>query len=284
MDLHDETLITPTKEPTPPIPLERGPAGGAALSTGRAELPVLFWAWHPLPMSSPTPHSATLRAQVRALFRTHRVLTTAQLERRGLLRAADSLDLPRVTLEVRTQVTQPTSQRELTFVATEERWLTQASRDLLHHALLAETAERIAPLVPEAPTWNWKYLDLRDRLSGVRPDAELWWSGQPRDQDYAVEADAGYARERREQKLTGAATLGYRHLVWATSIQGRVASIVQEAAALAEQGQLRGLAGVTAVYVNVHSTGRPYDLSRRNHKSLVAQWRADGRVIRDGSG
>ncbi|MCD0155877.1 MULTISPECIES: hypothetical protein [unclassified Deinococcus] len=234
-------------------------------------------------MSSPTPHSATLRAQVRELFRVHRVVTSAQLERRGLLRAADSLDLPRVTLEVRTQATQPTSQRELTFVAAEERWLEdQSSRNLLHHALLAETAERLAPLVPAAPTW--KYLDLGDRLSGVRPDAELWWSDQPRDQDYAVEADAGYGRERREQKLTGAATLGYRHLVWSTSIQGRVATIVQEAATLAEQGQLPGLAGVSAVYVNVHSTGRPYDLSRRNHKSLVAQWRADGRVISDGSG
>ena len=79
---------------------------------------------------------------LRTMMQADRVLTTVQLERRGLLGVADGLDLPRVTLTCRTRVTQPHSRVNLTFVAFEEGLLARPLHVLMHDVGLAEGREQ----------------------------------------------------------------------------------------------------------------------------------------------
>ena len=88
------------------------------------------------------------KSVLRARLQTDRVLTTVQLERQGLMAAADALDLPRVTLTCRTRVTQPHSAVSLTFVALEESLLERPSQVLIHDVGVAEVRQQ-CPALPQ---------------------------------------------------------------------------------------------------------------------------------------
>ncbi|MVN88757.1 hypothetical protein GO986_18625 [Deinococcus sp. HMF7620] len=219
----------------------------------------------------PALHPAKQKAQVRQLFAEHRVLTTVALERRGLLQAAEWLDLPRIDLHVRTQAHQASSIKPLTFVSADERWLVQPPRDILHHALLAEGAHQLRGVIA-AHELQWQYLDLKGR-SGFWPDAQLV-SPKGREHDASVEVDTGYSPKRCDAKLVAAAAGGYRSLIWLTSVHGRVTKIHARARQLHAAGKLGEVTKVYVGYINVHTPGSPYQPRPRLHKvsALVADF------------
>lgn len=213
-------------------------------------------------------HPAKQKALVRELFREHRVVTTVQLHRAGLLRAADLMDLPRVDLDVRTQAHQATSLTGLTFVAADERWLRQPPRELLHYALLAE-ARKETKHGTDRKGMQWEYLDLKGRSgAGTWPDAQLR-SPEGRDHDVSVEVDTGYPPARCEQKIRAAAEAGYGRIFWATSVHGRVEKVAARLEKWHRSGELGHVRSALVFYVNVHTQDRdPYVKRPRVHKPL----------------
>ncbi|BDP44823.1 hypothetical protein DAETH_47920 (plasmid) [Deinococcus aetherius] len=210
-------------------------------------------------------HPATQKAQLRAALAVDRTLTTAQLERRGLARAAEWLALPTVTRTCRTRTTQPHSDIDLVFVALDDSVLTRPSRDLMHDAGLAEARHRLQRgMVPSA---RWRHVELAGRQRVHLPDAEVLHH-DPR-KDWAVEFDAGYSPERREAKLEAAARVGYGVLVWATSIHARIPVVTAQAAALHSRERLSGVEGVVAVFVDFWSSRDPYADRPRCHKDMT---------------
>lgn len=212
-------------------------------------------------------HPATQKAKLRATLAIDRTLTTVQLERRGLLRAARWLGLPEVTRTCRTRTTQPHSDTNLTFVALDARWLSRPSRDLMHDAGLGEARHRVLPdgIPPQAV---WQHVTLAGRQRVHLPDAEMLIAHPQQRRDWAVEFDAGYSPQRIEQKLEAAACAGYRWMIWATSVHDRTLRVREQADDLHYRGRLPGLAGLTTVFVNFWSPQDPYVRRRRCFKQM----------------
>ncbi|MGY2897040.1 hypothetical protein [Deinococcus sp. UYEF24] len=204
------------------------------------------------------------------MLRVDRVLTTVQLERRGLIRAADWLGLPRVTYTCRTRVTQSDSGVDLTFVAEDEVWLQNSPRDLMHWAGLGEARSQLGRVRLDLSAHRWQHVDLGGRLRSSLPDAELLGPAGQRNWDGAAEFDAGYSPVKVAVKLEAAAVAGYRLLIWASSIHSRTITIPEQARELHRLGLLPGLAGVIVLFVDFWSPGSPYDDRSRCHKPMHA--------------
>ena len=214
----------------------------------------------------PTPSRRNLL--LRTSLRKDRVLTTVQLERQGLMAAAEELKLPRVTLTYRTRVTQPHSSIGLTFVALDETFLRRPQHELMHDAGLAE-ARRQSPALREK---TLKHLDLRGQTRGRLPDAVYLAPSLETALDWAIEFDAGYDRERIEAKLRAADREGYANYLWATTIRARTVQIGEVLRKLHAQEGLRHLEHVEARFVDFWSIRDPYQDSRRTHKRLSVEF------------
>lgn len=134
-------------------------------------------------------HPATAKAQLRATLSIDRVLTTVQLERRGLLKAAEWLGLPQACRTCRTRTTQSHSDTDLTFVSLHHNVLTRPARDLMHDAGLAEARHRVRKALK--PEEVWQHIDIAGRQRTHLPDAEILDPDRDRRRDFAVEFDAG---------------------------------------------------------------------------------------------
>ena len=204
---------------------------------------------------------------MRALLTVDRVATTAQLERWGLLRAAEQLELPSTKLTCRTRVTHSDSVVDLTFVALLDTHLDLAPRELMHLCGLAE-ARWGRVLVPGE---RWQHVTLKGRVKGNHPDAEIVRPADlERRSDWAVEFDAGYTRARIAQKLEAAAAGGYARILWATSIHDRTRTVTALAARLHRQHRLPGIESIETRYVNFWTPKDPYTNRPRCHKQMVA--------------
>ena len=102
------------------------------------------------------------------------VLTTTQLDRRGLLEAADWLALPRVTYTCRTRVNDAESDVDLTFVGKDLASLRAAPRELMHLAGLAEARGRLTLVAGE----RWRHVSLAGRTgsSTLTPRSSRPWT------------------------------------------------------------------------------------------------------------
>jgi hypothetical protein len=210
-------------------------------------------------------HPAQLKALLRRTLTTDIVLTTAQLERRGLREAAQWLALPSLTLTCRTRVTQSESTTDLTFVALTLTALDQTPRDLMHLAGLAEA--RSLKTLAEGEVW--RHIVLKGRIKHHQADAEIVQAlDSSRRSDWAVEFDAGYSRARTVRKLIAAAQVGYTKLYWATSIHDRARSVMALAAQLQHQGRLPYVSQIETRFVNFWSASEPYLGRPRCHKPL----------------
>ncbi|WP_161882798.1 hypothetical protein [Deinococcus alpinitundrae] len=216
-----------------------------------------------------SPHPATQKAELRRMLRTDRVLTTAQLERRGLGAAAAWLDLPRIRLTCRTRVTQSDSATDLTFVALEPAWLKQPPRELMHWAGLAEVRPRLEASWARRSPRRMIHLDPAGRQRSHLPDAEAL--DPEGGDDYAVEFDAGYAPTRIAKKMEAAAAAGYRVLYWATSIHARTTTVAALARDLHGRGRLEGMSGVIVTFTDFWSPHDPYSDRPRCHKATHAR-------------
>lgn len=196
-------------------------------------------------------------------LRTDRVLTTIQLERQGLLAAADALDLPQVIYTCRTRVTQPRSRCSLTFVALEAGLLDRPSHLLMHDVGLAEARARS----PELVGGKFKHLDLKGKEKGHLPDAVYLAPRLQTALDWAIEFDAGYDPETIEDKLRGADRQGYAKYLWATTIRARTAQIGKLLRNMHTIEPFAHLQHVEAKFVDFWSPA-PYQTSPRMHKGL----------------
>jgi len=211
-------------------------------------------------------HPNRKKAELRLLLAVDQVVTTAQLERWGLLNAATWLDLPRVTRTCRTRVTQSESDLDLTFVALEPAVLAQAPRELMHLCGLAE-ARRGRVLLPGE---RWQHVHLKGRRKAHQPDAEIVQLLDPaRRSDWSVELDTGYAVGRIAQKMEAACEAGYTRILWATTIHGRTRSVLDQATRLQRQGHLPDLVRIETQFVNFWSSGDPYLDRPRCHKPVA---------------
>lgn len=216
-------------------------------------------------------HPARLKAQLRAMLAIDRTLTTVQLERRGLLKATEWLDLPQICRTCRTRTTQSHSTVDLTFVALNPRTLARSARDLMHDAGLAEARHRVHHgLHPNA---IWQHVDVAGRKRTHLPDAEVLNLHSRRLQDFAVEFDAGYAPARVEQKLKAAAEAGYSLIIWATSIHARTSTVAAQARKLHGLGQLLGVDDVVTLFVDFWTLGDPYARRTRCYKKTLVKVR-----------
>lgn len=214
----------------------------------------------------PPLHPATQKAQLRSLLTTDLVVTSAQLQRWGLLRAAEWLALPRVTHTCRTRITQSDSDTDLTFVALDSEHLTRSPRDLMHLCGLAE-ARRHHQV---APGEVWQHVSLKGRTRGHQPDAEIVQHlDLARRSDWAVEFDTGYATARIAKKLEAAAQAGYTRLLWATTIHRRVQTVMRQATELQRQGRLPEVVWIETRFVNLWSPENPYGPRPRCHKAFI---------------
>lgn len=216
-------------------------------------------------------HPARLKAQLRAMLAIDRVLTTVQLERRGLLRAAEWLELPRTCRTCRTRTTQSHSTVDLTFVALNSHTLTRPARDLMHDAGLAEARHRVMHAL--RPSAVWQHVDVAGRRRTHLPDAEVLNLHSRGLQDFAVEFDAGYAPTRVAQKLKAAAEAGYSLVIWATSIHARTGTVAEQARKLHGLGQLPGVEDVVTLFVDFWTLGDPYAKRPRCYKKTLVKVR-----------
>lgn len=208
-------------------------------------------------------HPAQRKALLRQTLTTDRVLTTAQLSRRGLLEAAGWMDLPSVTRTCRTRVTQSESDTDLTFVALSPEDLEHPSRDLMHLVGLAEARHRL----PLARGEVWLHVSLQGRVKRHQADAEILQTLDPsRRSDWAVEYDAGYSRKRVADKLVAADEGGYIKVYWATSIHARTRTVMEMAQQLQRAGKLPHLRQVETRFVDFWSLREPYVGRPRCHK------------------
>lgn len=219
-------------------------------------------------------HAARQKALLRRALAVDGVLTTAQLKRRGWLQAADRLGLPRVVYTCRTRVNQPESDMWLTFVGRDKEVLSQAPRELMHLAGLAEARS----LVELAAGEEWRHVTLAGNVRMQLPDAEV--VSPVKFQDAAVEFDAGYDRARRLKKLHGFAVGGYSRIFWMTSIHNRVKQVAQEAWMLHRRGDLPHVVGGEVVFVNFWSARDPYTGRPRCHKPFRQVFDFEGRADR----
>lgn len=212
-----------------------------------------------------TLHPSQAKAELRQLLTTDLVLTTAQLERWGLLRAATWLELPTVTMTCRTRVTQSESDTDLTFVALEAEHLDQAPRELMHLCGLAEARRGRVLAAGE----EWRHVRLAGRSKGHQPDAEVvQLLDGTRRSDCAVEFDAGYSTKRISQKLEAATNAGYSRILWATSIHRRAETVMDQATRLHRQGRLVDLRLVETQFVDFWSPHDPYTNRPRCYKPM----------------
>lgn len=209
-------------------------------------------------------------ATLRKMLQVDRVLTTVQLERRGLLEAADSLGLPRVTYTCRTRVTQSDSGVDLTFVAVDEVWLRSSPRDLMHWAGLGEGRSQLGRVRLDLTAHLWQHLNPKGRPRGPLLDVELIRPGGVTDRDGGAEFDAGYSPAKVALKMEAAAIAGYRLLIWATSTHSRTITIPEQARELHRLGLLPDVVGVIVLFVDFWSQGSPYDDRSRCHKPMHA--------------
>jgi hypothetical protein len=220
-------------------------------------------------------HPMTQKANLRRMLELDRVLTTAQLERRGLLQAADWLKLPRITYTCRTRVTQPDSGVDLTFVALDEEWLRNTPRELMHWAALGEARAGVLRL-GFLDSYQWQHVELSGGRRTHLPDAELIGRADFNhndcsvkfDNDSSVEFDAGYSPAKVERKMEAAAEAGYRLLIWATSIHSRTVTVSDQARRLHNLGLLPGVDGVIVLFVDFWSVKDPYMDRPRCHKPI----------------
>ncbi|GAA5514946.1 hypothetical protein Dcar01_03710 [Deinococcus carri] len=208
-------------------------------------------------------HPAQRKALLRHTLAIDRVLTTAQLTRRGLLETAEWLELPRVTRTCRTRVTQSESDTDLTFVALRAEDLDCPSRDLMHLAGLAEARHRITLAEGEV----WRHVSLQGRVKRHQAHAEILQTLDPsRRSDWAVEYDAGYSWGRITDKLVAADEGGYLKVYWATSIHARTLTVMTLAQQLQQAGRLPHLTQVETRFVDFWTPREPYVGRPRCHK------------------
>lgn len=195
-------------------------------------------------------HHTQTKQRVRQLLRhSGQVATSATLAKRGLLQAAQAMGLPWVELDCRTRVNQSDSMIRLQFIALEEEQLLQKAGDLMHAAAMTEGIAQFPQLIP--PGYTWRLIGPKQRRelgAGHWPDAELLSpeiNGYGK--DVAVEFDAGYPTDKIRAKLSAYARNGYSQIIWMTSIQSRVTSVIQTAEKLDDAGHLPGVE-VTTVW------------------------------------
>ena len=216
-------------------------------------------------------HPAQSKAQLRELLRVCRVVTVHQLRRLDLEQAATWLDLPRVTYTCRTRVTQGHSAADLTFAALDPQTLSAPPRDLMHWAGTAEAylwyrSSCSAGRIPEAePGERWTLVDLAGRERGHLPDATIL-RGPSRRDDAAVEYDTGYVREHQVAKLHTFAAHGYAHIIWATTVHGRVRTLCDLITAEQAAGRLPNLRRADVLYACIWRDD-PYPHRPRCHKA-----------------
>lgn len=212
-------------------------------------------------------HPAKTKAELRRLLTTCRVVTIHQLRRLELEQAAEWLQLPRATYSCRTRATQQESTRKLEFVALEEEVLRHAPRDLMHWAGTAEAYiwhrygsgwETGAP--------QWSLVELSGRSRDRLPDAEIL-RRPGRRWDSVVEFDAGYAPTKARLKARAFADQGYSHLLWATTVQGRVKSLAEDFSVLYSLGKLPNIRRVDVIWANIWEDA-PYRARPRCHKAV----------------
>lgn len=202
------------------------------------------------------PHPAQLRAALTNMLAVDRVLTTVQLERRGLLRTAEQLGLPTTVRTCRTRVTQAGSAVDLTFVSALPGLGGLSSTVLMHWAGLAEQRWRILQFAVGLE-FEWQHLDVKGVSRGHLPDVTLHPSGGAA---IAVEFDAGYPPQVIEAKLRGAGAAGYQGVLWGTTVRRRVLRVPGIVTRLRQQGELSGLRTFRVDYVDIASPGDPYRL------------------------
>lgn len=185
------------------------------------------------------------------LFELNRMVTAGQLERWGLVEAARRLALPSRVQSVKTQVTQDSSLRDLTFVAVDERLLLRPERELKHWSALSEvwwTTEL-------GKHGRWKVLDGRGREGRRMPDAQVSDSWLD---PWAVEIDCGYGKDQIERKLLGIAEARFRRVVWATTVHDRVRRMGWLIDDLWVAGELKVIEEYEIRYCNFWNNQDPY--------------------------
>jgi hypothetical protein len=199
-------------------------------------------------------------ALVQQVLAANRVVTVEQLMRWQLLEAASALQLPCVERTVRTQVTQEMV-RTLQFVSSHVSWLERSDRELKHWAALGEVWWTWSPTTYGAGRWT--VLDGRGRMGRRMPDARV---RKVMLEPCAVEIDCGYSTAQIERKLLGFGAAGYRRLVWATTVHGRVRRVATLIDALWRAGDLEDLLMYHVQYCNFWSSTDPYNNRPRCHK------------------
>lgn len=185
------------------------------------------------------------------LFSVNRMVTAGQLERWGLVEPARRLGLPSRVQSVKTQVTQDSSLRDITFVSMDERLLLRPERELKHWAGLTEVWWA---------TWLvkhgvWKVLDGRGRGGRRMPDAQVSDSWLD---PWAIEIDCGYDKNQIERKLLGIAEAGFRRVVWATTVHDRVRRVGWSIDDLWREGKLAAVEEYDIRFCDFWSRRDPY--------------------------
>lgn len=202
--------------------------------------------------------------QLRRALALDRTLTTVQIERRGLLGAAEALDLPSVPLTCRTRVTQPHSNVNLTFVALDPAILKRTERELMHYAGIAEARER-----SDLTGGVWRHVSIKGKTRLHLPDAEYIVHDGRTSSDWAIEFDAGYGFEKVRDKLRAAEQSGYRQFLWSTTVRARPGKFGDFLQELESKEPFETLRRVDVTFVDFWTnTDRTYTQSRRNHKVL----------------
>ncbi|GAA5504306.1 hypothetical protein Dxin01_04076 [Deinococcus xinjiangensis] len=197
-------------------------------------------------------HSNRQKRLVRALLADGEVATTAQLERLGILRGAELLNLPTRTLSMNTNG--KGSLRSLTFVALKSETLDRPTRDLGHQAARFELRRYRRDM-------DWADVRRTNHTGGAKHAFPDWllFDGVSGRFLFSVEVDVGYPRETIRKKLIGAdeewGTPGY---LYATTIHSRVAWFRDVVAELHAKGLVPHLKRAEGVYVNFWAVGDPY--------------------------
>lgn len=213
-----------------------------------------------------------------------RVMSTVQLERRGLLRTAEQMGLPSTVRTCRTRVTQAGSTADLTFVSALPDLAQLPSTVLMHWAGLAEQRWTLRHFLA-AQALEWQHLDVKGVSRSHLPDVGLRLKGGA---VLAVEFDAGYPPQVIGAKLRGAGAAGYSGMLWGTTIRRRVLSLPEIVDQLHRHSEVPGLSVFRVNYVDFWSPGNPYRLRPYSdvpvHASLrLRRERAAGSGARVGS-
>lgn len=229
-----------------------------------------------MPDAPPALHPAQQKAKLRRLIGTHGVYTTVQLERLGLLRAAEWLGLRQVTHTRRTSIVQVSSERDLTFVLGEEANAQLPGREMMHKAGVAEAYLRMRFREDRHGRYTPRKLTPKERQA--MPDA-IGYFKHPDPQDdytlyYLLELDAGYTRARIRRKLRGFDTLPFipkedGWLIWATTVHQRVETLASLIKAEHRRDPFKRINIATLMFVDFWSPGNPYVRGPRFHKPMT---------------